>query len=508
MRKIILFVTTLLLSISSCKKDLITNSSSLVGQLNANKFFEMGIASSDVVNGKVYHDSSLSNPAIAIQLVGPSSTDLIVTGVVDTTLCRELIDYYKSNDLIPRNGSFALVRDTLTVHAGTDKVTDSLYGKLMNAFNLDSSGIYLVPVRLTANNNENLIANKIALFRMQFIQNNYYGQLSNGSFYSLDNPNSYNYSSTINGYGFFDVQINRINNHAVGDLIFNLTPRLSLPFLYASLKIKAGMSFEHTIIDSFKNAVDSVQKLKNYAIMPSKNVTIPNKEVIVQQNNYYPSDDFIYRLSKLNSLSVDSNYLFCMTLPDNRDTNYFPPSPIRANSNFFVRVKCVDLNSQNVDSNNTVINGNEINRNSWTVYSSTGDDSVYNANYNSNIPSAAIDGNPQTYWAPSGYSTSNSFYINMGITNNVKGFRILPNYNSSSMDILIAEILSSNDGKEWDSQGYYFGSATDPNSTISNPDYKYIHFNSPVNARYFQLRITSTSNYYGTTSIPEIIAFN
>ncbi|QES89023.1 discoidin domain-containing protein [Rhizosphaericola mali] len=499
---------TILVSIFiSCKKDLYADSSDIYAQLSANKFFELGSASADIVNGKVYHDTTYSYPAIPILLNGVANSDMHITGVIDTTLAAEINEFYKSNNLVAKVGAFRLKSDTLTVHAGTSIVTDSLYGMLDDARYLDSAGVYVIPVRINTTNNE-LIKNPIALFRMGYTQTNYYGRFSSGNYYSEDNPSLYTYSSNVNNFGYFDIVVNRKNHNQVGDLVFNINPGVSSPFHYGSLKILAGLDFENSIINDFKTTVDTVERLNNYAIMPSGNLKIETGAVVVQQDNYSSWDNFVYRLSNLSSLSADSNYLFYFHLPANSDTNYFPPDPNKAYSNMFVRVKCNDLKSLNIDSNNAVVNGSLMDRANWNVYSSQGNDSTYEANYyNYLIPSNAIDGDVDTYWGPMGFTTSSAFFINMQNAHSVKGFRIFPNYIDLTMDILTAEILSSNDGNNWTSQGYYFGSVTDPNSSKDNPDYKYIHFNSSVNAQYFQIKILSTSNYYSTSSIPEIVGY-
>lgn len=145
----------------------------------------------------------------------------------------------------------------------------------------------------------------------------------------------------------------------------------------------------------------------------------------------------------------------------------------------------------NIDPTNKGLTGTTMSRTGWIAtalnqFSTT----TYAAN-------KALDNINTTSWLSANSALPVWWQVDMGAEKTVKGFSITPNYTSSiSYNFLTMEVLTSNDGVNWTSQGSYRGGVTAASSSATNPDYKTVKFLEPVKARYYRFSITAKTSTY------------
>jgi hypothetical protein len=105
---------------------------------------------------------------------------------------------------------------------------------------------------------------------------------------------------------------------------------------------------------------------------------------------------------------------------------------------------------------------------------------------------AMLDGNNSTAWRSSNSATAAKWVVlNMGNTQTIKGFSMVPNYVALAENITQMTISSSNDNLNWIFQGTWKGSGPLAGTSATAPDIKGVNFISPVQGRYFRFEITS-----------------
>lgn len=150
----------------------------------------------------------------------------------------------------------------------------------------------------------------------------------------------------------------------------------------------------------------------------------------------------------------------------------------------FVRYKLVVNPKNNVDRTNAGLSGQQIDRTGWSTTALS--------YYDVSAPSNVLDGENETVWESDGIIPQ-WLMLDMGMTETVKGFSIVPNYVYPGDDFIDMDVLSSKDGITWEMQGKYTGTSASAQSSADLPDIKTVKFINPVTARYFKFNVTSST---------------
>lgn len=152
----------------------------------------------------------------------------------------------------------------------------------------------------------------------------------------------------------------------------------------------------------------------------------------------------------------------------------------------------------NLDATATTIEGTPLDKSSWTAEANITYQPAYSA-------SNAIDNNNSTVWFAQAYASTPILTVNMGSREELKGFRITPNYTAFGKTYAIKkiEVLISDDGNKWTSQGISALFSV-PSGSIDDPDYKVIKFHEAVKTTYF--RFVLVENHTSYAGIAEIDA--
>ncbi len=138
----------------------------------------------------------------------------------------------------------------------------------------------------------------------------------------------------------------------------------------------------------------------------------------------------------------------------------------------------------NVDTVQTPVSGTVMARTGWNV-------TVSNTTSGALGP-AMLDGNNSTAWRSSNSSSAAKYVIlNMGKQNSVSGFRLTPDYVTTSENPTQIKVSTSADSTTWTVQGVWTGTGPATGSSAANPDIKGINFIAPVQAKFFRFDITA-----------------
>jgi hypothetical protein len=138
----------------------------------------------------------------------------------------------------------------------------------------------------------------------------------------------------------------------------------------------------------------------------------------------------------------------------------------------------------NIDPANAGLTGTTAVRTGWSVTAS--------GNFSTRVVTRILDANNATAWRSSGTLPAWTV-LDMASVTAVKGFSIVPNYEYRTSDFLEMDVLSSNDGTIWKTEGQYVGPVILASSSATAPDIKTVKFIVPVSARYFKFNITKST---------------
>lgn len=153
----------------------------------------------------------------------------------------------------------------------------------------------------------------------------------------------------------------------------------------------------------------------------------------------------------------------------------------------------------NIATGETPLTGPLMSRTAWSV-------TVSNTTSGALGP-AMLDGSNTTAWRSSNSSTAAKWAIlNMGSTQTVKGFQLVPNYVATTENPTQMTISTSTDNVTYTVQGIWRGSGPANTSSATSPDIKGVNFIAPVSARYFRFDITAVTNGTARVGIGELNA--
>jgi hypothetical protein len=104
---------------------------------------------------------------------------------------------------------------------------------------------------------------------------------------------------------------------------------------------------------------------------------------------------------------------------------------------------------------------------------------------------AMLDGSNTTSWRSSNAVAEKWVVLNMGSSKLVKGFRLVPNYVTTTENATAIIVSSSTDNVTWKVLGTWKGTGPAAGSSATAPDLKNINFLVPIQAQYFRFEITA-----------------
>ncbi|MBS1662267.1 MAG: discoidin domain-containing protein [Bacteroidetes bacterium] len=103
---------------------------------------------------------------------------------------------------------------------------------------------------------------------------------------------------------------------------------------------------------------------------------------------------------------------------------------------------------------------------------------------------AMVDGNNATAWRSSNSSTAAKYVIvNLKSAQSIKGFRLVPDYVTTTENPTQIRVSTSSDSTTWTVQGIWKGALPATGSSAAAPDLKWIGFLAPVQTQYFRFDI-------------------
>lgn len=157
---------------------------------------------------------------------------------------------------------------------------------------------------------------------------------------------------------------------------------------------------------------------------------------------------------------------------------------VRASNNYGTVYVIVKGNYSNIADAQAPIDGTLAVRTAWGV-------TVSNTTAGALGP-AMLDGSNTTAWRSSNSSTAAKWLtVDMGTAQQIKGFRLVPNYVATAENATKISVSTSMDNITWTSLGQWTGTGPSATSSAANPDLKHINFINPVQTRYFRFDIIS-----------------
>ncbi|MFT3935294.1 MAG: discoidin domain-containing protein [Chitinophagaceae bacterium] len=277
---------------------------------------------------------------------------------------------------------------------------------------------------------------------------------------------------------------------------------------YGTLDNSIVMPFVHSPIDVSGNVLVSVKASTTRAVVADVDVTMtPDTSTVAAFNTKYKTS--FAGLPPANYRVVNSNMHKITTgsvLSDSMQIEILKPETLNDTDGYLLPItissaasndKGVTISSNlatvyvkityafnNIVNTQTPLTGTLASRTAWSV-------TVSNTTSGALGP-AMIDGNNATAWRSSNSSTAAKYAIvNMGSSQTIKGFQMVPNYVATTENPTQMTISTSADNVTWKVQGIWKGTAPATTSSATSPDIKGINFIAPVQAQYFRFDITA-----------------
>lgn len=411
-----------------------------------------------------------NGPTVALPLtisnamIGRSVT---ITAVDDLSLVDAYNTTNKTSYLAMPAGSYTLVQNTATVTSGKTISADSVKVQIPNMSLLPLGKSYLLPIRVK--DVGDIVPSATAIK------------------YILVTP-----VSTVS-------RIPATGTATTLDMNIGVAPNGTV-LVPANIGFAAGINTALNanakiviVDDPSLVAAYNTANGKSYLNMPTGTYTISKNSVSINAGSTTSGSDlFNIQLTSSSAFALNKDYLLPVKIVAN-DATSIPGGT--SNNVYYLHFAVV---SSNIDPSNTGLAGTSLSKTGWTATAS----STYSMAY---AASNAIDGANNTSWFSS-ISSKPYLQINMGSSQTIKGFSIVPNYGAfgAVYDFLTMQVFTSNDGTTWTSQGVYSGTATSSSSNATSPDLKTIKFVAPVNVQYYRLQVLTGSQAY--TGIGEVNA--
>lgn len=275
------------------------------------------------LNGIAYGDSTVSYRGFPVSLSQPAAQEMEVKAAIDTSL----IDAYNAlyNEKNPKfdTAAFSLsFGGKYRIAADSTTSADSLYIRLKSATKLADSTVFLIPVRLTANNGAT-VKTSIVFFKM-FVAPAYIDAY-------INNGTSPGFASPYNRYGslFFSYVLSKDAN---GNLVVPAIARMSAfarqRFPMGSLHVYGGFD----ISDSLVQAVSKNTGL-SYKPFPTGTYRMIKEMATIAPNTYVSADSLTVGLQNYDAFSKGTYYLLGVKIISKKEDVFSAP-PINQTSSY------------------------------------------------------------------------------------------------------------------------------------------------------------------------------
>ncbi|WP_300603749.1 DUF1735 domain-containing protein [Niabella sp.] len=417
----------------------------------------------NVLNGasmSVFRNTVLSETSVAFPaaLTRPVDKDVQVTASIDTGLVKVYDSIFQPATPSPSlpYALFKLNAGMVTIKAGETVSADSFYLKQGDFSKvLGGTNTYIVPVVLqTTDKNIPVSATRQVMYTKIQV------------------------SATAAG-------IAGLNNAAVTDNIIekagNVFKGADMVYLKGVLNRSAPEDVSIKVMDNAAYINDFNKKNGTaYEAFPEGAYQLVKNSVTVPAGKTTSKDSIAVKLTNLSVFQKDKEYLLPLEIVNDNNAASLPIDVSRK-----IAYIHISIFENNVDASNSDPSGTVMNRSGWSVTAS--------GSFSGNGISRILDGNNSTAWDSDGKLPA-WIQLNMGTSQTVKGFRIVPSYEYTGDNFINMEVYSGNDGAIWKLEGKYVGTVTGSSSSATNPDIKVVRFITPVTARYFKFNITKTTD--------------
>ncbi len=459
-KKIVFALLVIITSLSmACKK------SDDGGLKDTYAYVSPGSSSYNVLSGSnisLVRNTVLSSTysAFPVLLTRPFSHDVQITAKIDTGLVRIYDSIYNDvTSLRPPDGAFMLSNNgKVTIKAGQISSQDSLKVVLSDVSKIPAAtNTYIIPVVLNATDNGIPLSDTRQIMYVKVSVTSVQAGIR-----SLNNTN------------VVDVILNNINGVNTGTNTIYLRGVLNKAI---SQKVTVTVKNNNELINAYNTANGT-----NYLAFPTGSFQLSKPNATIPENATISADSITVMLTDLNAFTTSGkNYILPVQVVDDANAS----SPVIDTTKNIVYVR-VNVSINNIDPANSGLTGTTISRTTWNVTSSSSYSTTYSV-------AKLIYGQNATAWISNGILPA-WVQLDMGSSNTVKGFSIIPCYAYIPGDFIVMQVLSSSNGTTWNLEGTYRGTPTNASSTSTKPDTKTVKFVNPVTARYFKFNIINATS--------------
>ena len=256
-------------------------------------------------------------------------------------------------------------------------------------------------------------------------------------------------------------------------------------------QVRVKVSVDNSLVETYNE-----ENGTEYNEIPAEGYKLNKEEVTISEGQMLSTDSISFDLNDFASLKDKNGYMIPLKIVE-LTTN---DKGVEISSNLSVVYITINNSFINIDPTATTIEGEPLVKTNWTAVANT----TYTPSYSA---SNTIDNNNSTVWFASTWGSVPALTVNMGSEQELKGFRITPNYTAFGKGYAIKkiEVFFSDDGEKWTSQGVSPVFEV-PSGSVNEPDYKIIKFYEPVKTTYFRFVLVENHDYYA--GIAEIDAMN
>lgn len=305
----------LLLFLFSCHKqdDELT---ALARELGSYKYSYIETGSAIRLNGVTSGDTTLTYRGFPVALTGNSSGETVVTATIDTSLIASYNTlYHESNPAIDVNAFRPSFNGTYRIAANETTAADSLYILLNDATKLADSTIYLIPVRLAANNGGK-VTTAVVFFKMMVTITNVELYVNGGSAFGYTSPYA------RNGSQYWGLYLSKDGSGKVtGPSSLNISVAASARFSASELHAYAVTDVSDSLITAFSAAA-----YNTYQRFPEGTYSLTKAGATVPAKALYSTDSLTISFSNYDAFKPGVFYLMGVRLVTNQQDALSAPA--------------------------------------------------------------------------------------------------------------------------------------------------------------------------------------
>ncbi|SEF98554.1 BT_3987 domain-containing protein [Sphingobacterium lactis] len=484
---LVLFACSLFLMMSSCKKENLGELEDIAKDLGEYQASSIGEATSTYLGDSAIRNLTKFAPFFVPEIKEAGAEPTVIAATIDLSLLKfyDSLNYVKSLPFPQK--AFRLKKNTVVVEENATKAKDSLIIELQDGSGLTANSVYVIPLRLQVESGPGQLKGKVMFVKMRLLASYIRGKMETFSraknFYNLTGRNPYIYGQ------FQNLMING-QPDAGNTVAFSAKISEAVPTDVVS-KVKVDRSPE--TLAYFAKAINA-----QVEYVPDGAYKILKDSVTIKENQWSSQDSFKVEIdySKLDASGLQKNYVLAVRLEDKSRPGLLAPDSASKGDLAFIQIKHTSAETKNIAIGNDGLTGTEMKRSQWVATSTEAD--------TENPAKNVLDGKIETYWKSEKYVSAapQSLILNLGAQKKVKGFFFTPQYDDTYNDFRKIRVFSSQDGTNWNYEGYYMPGGIYWDSSIENPDIKTLRFLKPVDARYFKFEVMESIN--GNTAIAEV----